>query len=167
MDDFPDVRSLTINIKQPWSEANELDELCNFPSLSAATLPAISDVTGYEAVKENLTTCTTLEKVPFTLIGETGEGWSKVLDELMSGSSFSYMGLKIYGSLSQPALQVVKNLLLTSVGFLLLLLLKEICLTRWLLCEKRGLVAQSIVKFLDQLGVHWLFMKLIHWKKVL
>ena len=75
------------------------------------TLPAISNVTSYAAVKYYLTTSTTLEKVTFTLIGETGEGWYKVLEELMAGSSLSSMGLKIYGSLSQPALQAVKNLL--------------------------------------------------------
>lgn len=87
------------------------DGLSNHRSLSALTLPAISDVTRYTAVKDYLTTCTTLEKVTFTLIGETGEGWSRVLDELIAGSSLSSMVLKIYGSLSQPALQAVKNLL--------------------------------------------------------
>lgn len=111
VDDLPNVRSRAINIKQPSSGANELDELSNFPSLSAVTLPAIFDVTGYAVVKDYLTTCMTLEKVTFTLIGETGEGWSRVLDELIAGSSLSSLGLKIYGSLSQPALQAVKNLL--------------------------------------------------------
>ena len=99
------------------SQANELEELFNFPSLSVLTLPAISDVTGYTVVKNYLTTSTTLEKVTFTFIGETGEGWSKVLDELIAGSSFSSMGLKIFGSLSQPALQVVNNLLLNEHRF--------------------------------------------------
>ena len=108
---LPNWKSLVINIKQPLSDVNELDGLSNHRSLSALTLPAISDVTGYTAVKDYLTTCTTLEKVTFTLIGETGEGWSRVLDELIAGSSLSSMVLKIYGSLSQPALQAVKNLL--------------------------------------------------------
>ena len=111
VDDLPNVRSRAINIKQPSSGANELDELSNFPSLSAVTLPATFDVTGYAIVNDYLTTCITLEKVTFTLIGETGEGWSRVLDELIAGSSLSSLALKIYGSLSQPALQAVKNLL--------------------------------------------------------
>ena len=115
--DLPNVKSLTWNIKQPLPEFKELNKLHYFTSLSALTLPAISDVTGYTAVKEYLTTCTTLEKVTFILIGETGEGWSKVLDELITGSSLSSMGLKIYGSLSQPALQALKNLLLNEPWF--------------------------------------------------
>lgn len=111
------MKSLVINIKQPLSGVNELDGLSNHTSLSALTLPAISDVTGYTAVKDYLTTCTTLEKVTFTLMGETGEGWSRVLDELIAGSSLSSMCLKIYGSLGQPALQAVKNLLLNERWF--------------------------------------------------
>ena len=117
LDDLPNVRSIAINIKQPLPQANDLDALLNYPSLSALTLPAVSDVTSAAAVKDYLTSSTSLEKVTFTLIGKKGEGWSKLLYKLTAGSSLLSTGLKIYGSLSQPALQAVKNFLLNKRRF--------------------------------------------------
>ena len=64
------------------SESNELEELSNFTSLSALSLPVVSDVTGYIVVKYYLTTSSTLEKVALTLIGEPGDGCSRELVEL-------------------------------------------------------------------------------------
>lgn len=119
LDDLPNVRSIAINIKHALPQAHDLDVLLNFPSLSALTLPAVSDVTTAATVKDYLTTSTTLRKVTFTLIGETGEGWSKLLYELTTGSSLSSMGLKICGSLSRPALQSVKKFLLNKRRFFL------------------------------------------------
>ena len=147
VDDLPNVKSLIINIKDPLLEANELDELLNFPSLSALMLPAISNVTSYAAIKYYLTTSTTLEKVTFTLIGETGEGWSNVLDELIADSSLLSVGLKIYGSLSQPALQAVKNLLLNERRFSLPITIEGDCKGNQLpSCEAQ--LKQNILMFL-------------------
>ena len=85
---LPNLKTQTLNSKQPLSESNELDDPSNFASLSALTLQVVSDVAGYTVVKDYLTTSTTLEKVTFSLMGETGEVCSRVLDELSAHSSF-------------------------------------------------------------------------------
>ena len=92
---LPNLKTQTLNSKQPLSESNELDDLSNFASLSALTLQVVSDVAGYTVVKDYLTSSTTLEKVTFSLMGETGEVCSRALDELSAHSSFSSVGLKI------------------------------------------------------------------------
>lgn len=40
--DLPNLKSLTINIKQPLSRAYELDQLFHFSFLSALTLPPVT-----------------------------------------------------------------------------------------------------------------------------
>lgn len=55
---------------QLLSGSNELDGPSNFTSLSALTIPVVSDVTGYTVVKDYKSISTTL----FTLIAETCEG---------------------------------------------------------------------------------------------
>ena len=108
---LPNLKTQTMNSsKQPLSGSNEADDPSNFTSLSALTLPVESDVTGYTVVKDYQTTSTTLEKVTFTLIAETGEGCSRALDELSANLSFSSMGLKINASLSQSATVVFRFL---------------------------------------------------------
>ena len=80
---LPNLKTQTVNRgQQPLSESNELEELSNFTSLSALSLPVVSDVTGYIVVKYYLTTSSTLEKVALTLIGEPGDGCSRELVEL-------------------------------------------------------------------------------------
>ena len=96
--------------QQPLSENNELDHLPNLAPLLVLTLQVVSDVTGYTVVKDYLATSTTLEKVAFNLIAETGEGCYQELVELSADSSFSSMGLKINGSMRQSEAVVFRFL---------------------------------------------------------
>ena len=88
--------------------------LPDFVCLTELALLAVPRMTDWEAVAEALTASKTLEKVTFTLLGERGYGWARVLDAgLCADTPLSSVGLRICGSMSAySALLDVKDLLL-------------------------------------------------------
>ena len=124
--------------------------LAGIPNVKTLILPAVSGSIDRAKVGEVLRASKTLEKVTFTLWAERGEGWASALDVgLGADSSLSSVGLRIYGVLTQSALQAVETLLfnkclstlsITTCGDVQKSLAKTLA---------RGLAGKGAVKFLD------------------
>ena len=92
----------------------------------------------------------TLEKVTFALSAERDDGWASALDVgLGADSSLSSVGLRVYGVLTQSALQAVENLMFNKC-------LSSLSITKYGDVQEslaktlsRGLAGESAVKFLD------------------
>ena len=124
--------------------------LTGVPNVKTLTLPAVSGSIDHAKVGEVLRASKTLEKVAFTLSADHCEGWASALDVgLGADSSLSSVGLRIYGMLTQSALQAVETLLfnkclstlsITTCGDVQKSLAKTLA---------RGLAGKGAVKFLD------------------
>ena len=124
--------------------------LAGVPNLKTLILPAVSYSIDRVQVGKVLRASKTLKKVTFALSAGPGEGWASALDGgLGADSSLSSVGLRIYGILTQSALQAVENLLFNKC-------LSTLSITICGDVQKslpntlaRGLAGKSAVKFLD------------------
>ena len=124
--------------------------LAGVPNVKTLILPAVSDSIDRAEVGKVLRASKTLEKVTFKLLAECGEGWARALDVgLGADSSLSSVDLRIYGMLTQSALQAVETLLINKF-------LSTLSITIWGDVQKslaktlaRGLAGKGAVKFLD------------------
>ena len=86
--------------------------LAGVPNVKTLILPAVHYSIDRAEVGEVLRVSKTLRKVTFTLSPGLGEGWASALDVgLGADSSLSSVGLRVYGILSQSALEAIENLL--------------------------------------------------------
>ena len=113
---LPNLKSLDISDSDYMDVklAHDLFEsLPDFASLTELVLSDIPEETDWGIVAEALTSSKTLEKVAFTLLGESGDGWARALDAgLCADTPLSSVGLRICGPMSETALQALENLLL-------------------------------------------------------
>ncbi|XP_044166822.1 uncharacterized protein LOC122950876 [Acropora millepora] len=124
--------------------------LARVPNVKRLVLPAISYSFDRAEIDEVLRASKTLEKVTYTLSAGRGEGWASTLDVgFGADSSLSSVGLRIYGMLTQYALQAVETLLFNKC-------LSTLSITVWGDVQKslaktlaRGLAGKGAVKFLD------------------
>ena len=101
-------------------------------------------------VGEVLRASKTLDKVTFALSAGSGEGWASALDVgLGADSSLSSVGLRIYGTLTQSALQAVENLFFNKCLSSLSITVRGDLQESLANALARGLAGESAVKFLD------------------
>ena len=124
--------------------------LAGVPNVKTLILPAVRHSIDRAEVGEVLRASKTLEKVTFALSAERGDGWASALDVgLGADSSLSSVGLRVYGVLTQSALQAVENLMFNKC-------LSSLSITKYGDVQEslaktlsRGLAGESAVKFLD------------------
>ena len=147
---LPNLKSLgfsflTVNI------ARELfQSLPDFASLTELALPIVPEMSDWGFVAEALATSKSLETVGFTLLGERREGWARALDTgLCADTPLSSVNLRIYGPMSETALQAFENLLLNKSLSCVSVIVEGDMLDSLAVTLARFLTGQTVVKSLD------------------
>ena len=110
---LPNLKSLYFSFLDVRSARVLCQSLPDFASLTELGLPGVPTMTNWGIVAEALPTSKTLETVGCTLLGERREGWARALDAgLCADTPLSSVNLRIYGPMSETALQALENLLL-------------------------------------------------------
>ena len=124
--------------------------LLDFASLTELSLPAVPRMTDWRVFAEALTASKTLEKVTFTLFGERGDGWARVLDAgLCADTPLSSVVLRICGSMSETALQALENLFLNKSLSSVAVIVKGDMPNSLAVTLSRCLTGQTAVKSLE------------------
>ncbi|XP_068687978.1 uncharacterized protein [Montipora foliosa] len=114
---FSKVQTPDVHIEIPrvvlFRNLKKLQSLPKIKSLDISyEFGELQECDDWESVAELLKTSETLEKVTFSLLNESGEGWARALDAgLCADTPLSSVGLRIHGSLSETAMKALKNLL--------------------------------------------------------
>ena len=110
---LPNLKSLDFSALDDRSVRVLCQILPHFASLTELGLPGALSMTNWGIVAEALPTSKTLETVGCTLLGESREGWARALDAgLCADTPLSSVSLRMYGPMSETALQALENLLL-------------------------------------------------------
>ena len=110
---LPNLKSLDFSALDDRSLRVLCQILPHFASLTELGLPGALSMTNWGIVAEALPTSKTLETVGCILLGESREGWARALDAgLCADTPLSSVSLRIYGPMSETALQALENLLL-------------------------------------------------------
>ncbi|XP_015747144.1 PREDICTED: uncharacterized protein LOC107326906 [Acropora digitifera] len=142
--DFSDC-FLTVELAHELSQS-----IPHFASLKQLALPAVPRMTVWRALTKALTASKTLEKVTFTLLGETGDGWARALDAvLFADTPLSSVGLRICGSMSETALQAFEKVFLNKSLTSVSVIVEGDMPNSLAVTLERSLTGQTAVKFLD------------------
>jgi len=147
---LPNLKSLGFSSLTNNMACELFQSLPDFPSLTELALPDVPGMTAWGIVTKALTTSKTLETVGFTLLGERREGWARALDAgLRANTPLSSVNLRIYGPMSETALQALENLLLNKSLSSVSVIVEGDMLDSLADTVARCLTGQTVVKSLE------------------